>query len=73
MCKYTGEVEFVILTLGAFPMSVFYGGIDRLAQDKMVQQCVGFGALLLIPEEMIHQWFELKILKIIHDTTVDPV
>lgn len=64
---------FVVLSLEALLGSLRYGIVERLAHYSMVQAFGLIGGLLWVLKEMIHRWFEIRLLKVIYDMTVDPV
>lgn len=67
------EVEYVVLSLGAFLRTVEHGPASRLAHEQMVKACAGRGVLLPVPGSLIGQWFLPGLFAILRDMYVDPV
>lgn len=63
----------VMLKLDAFQRIARLDQIDRLADNNKMPDWDGLGVLRLISEEPIYHWFELRILKVIHEMEVDLV
>lgn len=67
------EVEFDLLSLGAFLWSVRYGPVARFAYPFMVSGCEGCGLLLRVLLDVIKSWYAMDILLLILDLEVDPI
>lgn len=50
----TSEFDFVVLSLGAFLETVYYGMFDCFAHDKMGKDCLSFSASYQVLNVMIN-------------------
>lgn len=73
MVGRTAELQFFILSLGAFQLTACSGVIVQLSLDRMIMSCKSRGAVLRIPFPSIKVWFSFVILRLFNRTNVNPV
>lgn len=73
MITRIAEVEFSILSLGAFLLEARVGVLDRLSLARMITSCNGHGAILRVPFLLIKEWFSFGILRLLERIDANPL